>query len=75
MNNNLTEVQQQQEEALRLLKDYHESGGTNLCPYSSLKGVKQWLKNEKKNEENEQIKMYSKIISETLNKHFNNCKH
>lgn len=67
MNNNLTE-EQQQSEVMRLLKDYHESGGTNLCPYSSLKGVKQWI-------ENEQIKMYSKIISETLNKHFNNCKH
>ena len=68
MDNNILTEEQQQSEVMRLLKDYHESGGTNLCPYSSLKGVKQWI-------ENEQIKMYSKIISETLNKHFNNCKH
>jgi len=46
-NNQMITISQSNLEAICLLKEYKESGGKELCPYSSLDAIKKWISKRK----------------------------
>ena len=46
-NNEIIKISQSNLEAIYLLKEYKESGGKELCPYSSLDAIKKWISKRK----------------------------